>query len=145
MKHLPDSRLVSALTEFVGREIALHDCGTMLEFDTDLSGNVVESCSKCHMVRPMTGAKPRVAEETVERESLVVLVGNCSCGKPIMWRGMGSKPTRCPDCALERNRGQIKEWAERHRPKKSVTVGKPAKPRQLPGDWPTIDAKRAAL
>jgi hypothetical protein len=120
--HLPDSRLASSIGEFLGREIAMcTNCrkGT-LDFDTDLNGNVVETCAKCHLSRPMTGAKPRAVEETVERESLVVLVGDCSCGKPIMWRGMGSKPTRCPDCALERNREQIKEWALKNRSKRDV-------------------------
>ena len=110
-------QFTAGIAEFAGREIALCQCGAPLSFDTDLNGYVIESCDRCHSKGEMTQAPRRqVSALPPLKPSRIVTGEPCvDCEAPTVWRGMGNKPKRCPECTDKRQREQSRVWEERHR------------------------------
>jgi hypothetical protein len=104
--------------EFASREIVHCPCGGLLSFDTDGAGYVIESCSRCHSRGGLKQARRSVAELPPLKPSRIVIGDPCiekDCGAPTIWRGLGLKPKRCPECTDSRQREQSRVWGQKNR------------------------------
>jgi hypothetical protein len=100
-------------TPSVVRETASCECGSLLDFDTDLNGFVTESCRTCHYTRQMQPARPRSALLPLQ---VPLSEYPCveRCGRLVPWKGYGPRRLRCLECTDQRQRAMSRIWHRKH-------------------------------
>lgn len=113
--------------DLTGSDTARCECGSTLDFGTDLNGYVVETCATCKYTRTMQQVRPRAQTEVqVVLDHGQTCIGDAEvdrefCGEWVGWSGSGPRRRKCTVCTNERQRLLSREWQRKHKkPKKAA-------------------------